>query len=128
MKVIQIRGEEVLAKNMKNMVEKYPDLAMRELDDVTDYPYAEMLEEVPVRTGTLRRSLYKRGPLVKGGRIWVEFGSNLSYAIYVHECVNNRHDSPTKAKFIEDPITRWSPKIMDMLKERMARGLDDVVE
>lgn len=55
------------------------------------------LNYTPVDTGALRKSIY-----VKKVSDYYEVGYTASYAPYVHEIIDNYHNPPTKAKFLED--------------------------
>lgn len=68
----------------------------------------------PVDTGRLRSSIAYR---VEGGVAIV--GTNVKYAVYVHENLNARH--PTgQAKFLEEPALERSPLYRRWLRESMA--------
>ncbi len=64
--------------------------------------------EVPVDTGALRSSGYITQPFVAGNQIAISivYGQAAApYALWVHEMMESYHEPPTKAKFLEDPLT-----------------------
>ena len=78
--------------------------------------------EVPKETGalhdTIRRDKTKISK-IEGISVKIRAGgSKAPYGIYVHEDLNARHASPTKAKFLTDPFKR---KVQGMGKRLSAR-------
>lgn len=78
---------------------------------------------VPVDTGALRGSGYVDAPAIEDdGTISVQLGyggPSAPYAVYVHENLSARHNPPTRAKFLEEPLLAALPAI----PERIARAL-----
>lgn len=90
---------------------------------------AESQRLVPVETGVLKNSGVVNEPVVEGDAIVVEVGYGYGdayeavaasgegieggpgYAIYVHEILDNRHDPPTQAKFLETPARALEPEL-----------------
>jgi hypothetical protein len=64
--------------------------------------------EVPVDTGALRSSGFITQPYVFGNQVAISivYGQAAApYALWVHEIMEYYHEPPTKAKFLEDPLT-----------------------
>lgn len=64
--------------------------------------------EVPVDTGALRSSGFITQPFVFGNQVAISivYGQAAApYALWVHEIMEYYHEPPTKAKFLEDPLT-----------------------
>lgn len=88
-------------------------------------------ERVPVATGRLKET-GRVEPGSKAGAYAVWYGdsavnndSMVDYAAAVHEIEHARHDPPTQAKFVEEPLKESVPRLKqkagDAL-ERVARG------
>jgi len=52
------------------------------------------------------RDTARTDTFIQGDEIVVAGSYATPYAVYVHEILENHHDYPTKAKFLEDPATR----------------------
>jgi hypothetical protein len=81
------------------------------------------LQECPVDTGRLRGSYTLDGPTIAGSDISVVHRYSTDYAFKVHEDLGMRHISPTKAKFLEDPVNQHAPEIPDLMKKGLGRIL-----
>lgn len=83
--------------------------------------------EVPVRTGTLKRSGKVSLPRKEGDDVVCDlsYGSPgaESYAFIVHEGLHFRHASPTKARFLADPLNRSGPAVQGIIGDAIARRL-----
>ena len=53
------------------------------------------------------------------GEITVYGSFTAPYAVYVHEILENRHDWPTKAKFLEDPANRRAAVLISNLRRKL---------
>lgn len=83
--------------------------------------------EVPVRTGTLKRSgkvslPYKEGDDVVCDLSYGSPGAE-SYAFIVHENLHYRHAAPTKARFLADPLNRSGPAVQSIIGDVISRRL-----
>lgn len=79
--------------------------------------------EVPVRWGILRSTGTVHAPTKRGSGIEVILsygGPAAPYAWIQHEKVNLRHDSPTKAKYLEDPVMAQAGEFAGQLARRMS--------
>ena len=104
-----------ISEDMARVAARMPDILFNALARVVEGTImAESLEEVPVRTGQLRRSGAVNEPRKQGRKIVIEFGYGTDYAVYVHENLNNRHKPPTKAKYLEDPVKRNIRRIPEL--------------
>lgn len=78
--------------------------------------------EVPVDLGVLQSSGHVTLPEWAGHQVTISIvygGASANYAVYVHEDLEARHDPPTKAKYLEDPVSRASMTMAARLGERV---------
>lgn len=68
--------------------------------------FAESQTEVPVDTGFLKSGGYVTPPFDEPDGLNVEVGYTAPYALEVHENLAMHHRSPTKARFLADPLAR----------------------
>lgn len=95
---------EMLVKGGRNAVE----LSARYLYAHAVKVFAVSQLEVPVDTGALRSSGFITQPFVFGNQVAISivYGQAAApYALWVHEIMEYYHEPPTKAKFLEDPLT-----------------------
>jgi hypothetical protein len=95
---------EMLVKGGRNAVE----LSGRYLYSHAVKVFERSQYEVPVDTGALRSSGYITQPYVFGNQVAISivYGQAAApYALWVHEMMESYHEPPTKAKFLEDPLT-----------------------
>lgn len=95
---------EMLVKGGRNAVE----LSGRYLYAHAVKVFAVSQLEVPVDTGALRSSGFITQPFVFGNQVAISivYGQAAApYALWVHEIMEYYHEPPTKAKFLEDPLT-----------------------
>ncbi len=78
---------------------------------------------VPYDTGALHDSAYVENVGGKGWRASIAVGYDISYAIYVHERLDLKHLSPTKAKFLEDVIRQKQAKIQAIVRKAIVFGV-----
>lgn len=83
----------------------------------------ESQDECPVETGALRRSWEVDDPVESTNGVFITFGYNTDYAIYVHENLEAHHAEGKKAKFLEDPLNRHIDDIGKELLDRIDRIL-----
>jgi hypothetical protein len=79
--------------------------------------------EVPVRWGILRSTGTVHAPVRRGSGVEVLLtygGPAAPYAWVQHERLHLRHDAPTKAKYLEDPVLSAGPSFENSLHRRMA--------
>lgn len=78
----------------------------------------ETQRQVPVAKvggGTLRRSWEVDTPVQDANGVFITFGYDTDYAVFVHEILDNFHEPPTKAKFLEDPVLEAEERIGEEL-------------
>lgn len=84
------------------------DISMDIMIDALRPTFEETQKQVPVETGALKASGYlEKSPEYSGGaRVEMGYAYRNSpwYAQLVHENVASWHRSPTKAKFLQDPM------------------------
>lgn len=133
MRIVEVRG----TAELKRILDAAPARATHALASAL---YAEALEimaasqrQVPVRYGILKASGHVTPPEISGEKMSVTLGyggAASSYSIIVHERVYRhkpgvgqvkiRHDDPTKAKFLEDPINEHLGSMPRHLAQRTA--------
>jgi hypothetical protein len=112
-----------LVKGGRNAVELSGRFLYKHASEV----FMQSQYEVPVDTGALRSSGYVTTPYIVGKDVGVAIvygGAAAPYALWVHEILENYHEPPTKAKFLEDPLTNSVEKF----REGFRRVLDDAIE
>lgn len=94
--------------------------------------FNETQRVTPVRFGVLRGTGFVEPPVVHNTSVEVTMGYGgpaAPYAFWVHERVFGqhgrriRHDSPTKAKFLEEPVLAAQAHVGDRIARRMASRL-----
>jgi len=116
-KTIQVKIDpkslESLKKVSNELYKDVNDEMQKSVDKVMTEVFNESQELVPVATGALRES----GRLVKTPSVgnlqsetYISYGDGLvDYAIYVHENLQDIHESPTQAKYLETPMAQAEP-------------------
>ncbi len=121
----EIEGTEPLLRTLENMMLDFKNELAEgvwlELSSVMN----KSKKECPVDTGRLRASGYVFDPMISFDEIICQLGYATEYAIYVHENLEARHDPPTKAKFLEDPLVQAMPTMIPNMVAR-ARKLIEV--
>lgn len=80
-----------------------PDILVEALEPTL----GKSLELVPRDTGDLAASAYLEAEKFRGGaRVVMGYGrgNNPDYAIFVHEMTEYKHEAPTQAKFLQQPL------------------------
>lgn len=88
-----------------------------------EYILTESKKICPTKTGYLRGSGYVTEPVFGYGQILASIGYSAEYAYWVHELTENAHHPPTKAKFLEEPLQMYGPKIAQAVHEETNRIL-----
>lgn len=81
---------------------------------------------VPVDTGALRASGHVADPTAQGQTVQVQMGyggSAAPYAVLVHEMTQNKHRTPTQAKYLETPFREAIAGMAGRIAARIARRL-----
>jgi len=120
---IELTGEKVLVKNLREMEKKYPEATL-------NASYQEAINimlvsqfEVPVDLEVLIATGFVTLPSVGAGGGDVEFGYGTDYAVFVHEDLDATH-IVGKAKYLEDPVKRSSSGYIS----RMAKDIEKNVK
>jgi hypothetical protein len=88
--------------------------------------FAKAMILTPIDTGALRGSGGVSAPINTPQGIGVDIffgGPAAPYALYVHEIMYYKHNSPTQAKFLEQPFMERLPAI----QQNMARRIIDLI-
>lgn len=80
------------------------------------YLQAESQRICPVEFGNLRASAGTRSEGELGTTVVYVFYT-ADYAIYVHEIIENFHEPPTQAKFLEQPAREKQPEMARIIRE-----------
>lgn len=115
--IIEFKG----AKELKAMIEKYkilyPEIVDKAVYKNGERIMAESVKECPIKTKRLRDT----GRATPPKNHKVELGYGTDYAAAVHERTELKHDSPTKAKFLKDPLDRaaktWTKDLAALIKD-----------
>ncbi len=89
----------------------------------------ESKRQCPVDTGNLRATGHVEPPEERDGVITVTLGYGgpaAPYAVYVHEDLNQRHNPPTKAKYLEDPARERADGLAERLGQRIRGTLGGI--
>ena len=120
----QATAEEMEA-DFTRLVEKTRAALMRALHEYIEDDLGPRTQRlVPFHTGDLRRSWAVDPPELTPEGFHIEFGYNMTYAGYVHEILDNFHEPPTQAKFLEQPVNESIDTIGQMLLDR----IDEILE
>lgn len=110
---------------MKNVIEWHGEAvskAIREaalagLREAGEYIRGEAVQETPIESGDLRKSLV----VTDNGKNTVYVSSNLPYALKQHEELGYHHPGGGKAKYLEDPLNRSG----DVVVQIVVKSLQD---
>lgn len=112
-----VSGFVELDKRIYNLIRALPDEIANALMIETAIDMKEMQNRTPVKTGDLKASATIQGPVVVGHEIFtnIVFGTDLTYAIYVHENLEANHPNGGQAKFVESVVLEsagtWSSRV-----------------
>ena len=123
MSLSKLTGGILVIKNLDKMSTQMRHSAEKALDGFAEEVLAESKEECPWKTGTLRRS---GRPELKTDRsnYFYRLIYDVDYAVEVHENLYANHPRGGKAKFLEDPINRAAPKMLEKLKEDIKKDFE----
>lgn len=123
---VRVEGDEKVIDRILAYAEDYPEIVAEEFfGELLDLE-AQAKYECPWRTGLLSTSITATKPEIKEKVISSTIGTNVEYAVYVHENMNAHHNAPGKAKFIEAPAKRWAARLVDRLAGVLDRRIGDV--
>jgi len=124
-----IDGFTLNTERLQKQLERFKKEALRELDqemhNSTERVFDHSQILVPVDTGALKATgtLYRNGDRdysVEYGDPAATNGVGVDYAAAVHEILRARHEPPTQAKFVEQPLIEESHS----LPEHLAGAID----
>lgn len=121
---VEVKGTEKLRRALAELGEWALAEAGKALYAEAELIMTESKKQCPVDTGTLRGTGHVEQPEESGDRVTVQMGYGgpaAPYAIWVHERLDLRHNPPTKAKFLEDPVKAATPKLPARLAKRLKR-------
>lgn len=84
---------------------------------------------VPVDTGALRASGHVQLPDTVGDKVSVRMGyggAAAGYAVAVHEKLNVRHKSPTKAKYLEEPFRAAESGMLNRIAATLRQAVERI--
>jgi hypothetical protein len=116
---IQIRRPIEMVERLNNLLVEYPDEVSRAVSLELNAVLAESKQLCPKDTGALRGSGHVPDPIVSDGNIHAEIGYSQGYAYWVHELIENYHEPPTQAKYLEVPLMRALPAITERIIARV---------
>lgn len=103
---IPVKSPRECAKIIREIAARYPKEMGDAMFQRVSYIMRLSQEQVPVgETGNLKASGHVEDPVISDGSITVEFGYSMDYAFWVHEVLDVWHLPPTKAKYLEDPVS-----------------------
>jgi len=143
MRVKNVASPDVIKADFARLAREYPNLAAETLVDVVDRDIGpETLQEVPVETGDLSRSWTgaRNGVKIEDGRLYIDIGYGMNYALYVHEIPPGDlklpgggaaadigrtayHRPPTKWKYLGDPVNRNIGRVPQRLLDKVDKTM-----
>ena len=118
-----VEGDKQVVQQMNRFLREYPDKVAKAFVQAQIPITRGTLQECPVDYGRLRGSYTLEGPILAGSDIYVVHRYSADYAFWVHERLDLAHVSPTKAKFLEDPVNRHAPEIPALMEKNLGRIL-----
>ena len=108
-----------IVEHLNRLLVEYPDDVAKAVALELETVMAESKKLCPVDTGTLRGSGHVEEPVVSDGNIRASIGYSQGYAFWVHELIDNWHEPPTQAKYLEVPLMAALPTITEKIIERV---------
>lgn len=119
MTTITVYTMKELTDKLLDFSERFPDELSQAIWEWEQLVLNESAKQCPVDTGYLRGSRYAEEPVVVPGLVRAHIGYSAEYAWYVHEDLEAEHRLPTKAKFLEDPLTQLAPTMVQNIISRV---------
>lgn len=113
---------DAIKRNLNKLISGIENANPQALHYAVQPIYQDSQRVVPEDTGTLKDSGFietRRNASSATVVVGYAKGGHPHYAIYVHERLELEHDSPTQAKFLEDPIKWNMNKILPRYAEWM---------
>lgn len=110
-----------IVEHLNRLLVEYPDDVAKAVALELNIVLAESKKLCPVSPGggALRGSAHVDDPVVADGNIRAVIGYSQSYAWWVHELIDNWHEPPTQAKYLEVPLMAALPTITEKIIERV---------
>lgn len=107
-------------KRLFNLQRALPEEIKQALIDEAKIELTEAQKRTPVKTGALKASGHLEDPTFIGHEtaIQIVFGTDLTYAIYVHEDLEAHHDVG-QAKFLESVLLESEPYMLRRVANRI---------
>ena len=118
----RLRGDKQLKAALRKRGREAPKILARALFREAEPIMTKSKRLVPVDTGALRSSGHVEPPEIRGKRVRVFLvygGASAEYAVFVHENTNARHNPPTQAKYLEQPLMEAIPGLGGRLAARV---------
>ena len=118
---ISIKRPYEIVEHLNRLLVEYPE----DVKEATFYELLKVLVEskrlCPVSPGggALRGSGHVVYPEYTDGQLRAVIGYSQSYAWWVHEILENWHEPPTQAKYLEVPLMAALPTITEKIIERV---------
>ena len=122
----EIDGAQELRKMLANSGAEAGKIVGQVILEEANMIFAKAMILTPIDTGALRGSGGVSAPMNTPQGIGVDIffgGPAAPYALYVHEIMYYKHNSPTQAKFLEQPFMERLPDI----QKNMARRIIDLI-
>lgn len=103
----ELKGADTMKRALQRFGEHAPAVVGQALYAEANSIMAASQPLVPVDTGALRSSGHVQAPVMTGSKVTVVMGyggAAAPYAGLVHEKLSQRHASPTRAKYLEEPF------------------------
>lgn len=117
-----LSGDDELAKFLKKSPKESNKFLAKAMYEEATEAFGQSQELVPVQYGVLRASGFVTEPVIntKSAEVTISYGGAAApYAAYVHEVESNRHDKPTRAKFLSYPLEKRFPVLGQRIKVRL---------
>ncbi len=110
-------------KDLKEGVKGIEDASADILLEALRPTFEKSLDLVPFLHGDLQASGFLEKGRGKGSPVFMGYARNgiPKYAIFVHEDLEAKHESPTQAKFLEQPVTEDLPEIKNRIRLAMRK-------
>jgi hypothetical protein len=116
---ISIKRPYEIVEHLNRLLVEYPNEVKNAVWGELENVLSESKKLCPVDTGTLRGSGHVNEPTASDGNIHAEIGYSQGYAYWVHEIIENYHEPPTQAKYLEVPLMAALPTITEKIIERV---------
>lgn len=115
-------GDKELINALKSGAERSPHAIAQAIYEEANVIFAKSQILVPVDTGVLRGSGGVSAPQQGPNGFFVDVfygGPAAPYALYVHEIIENYHNPPTQAKYLEQPLMEAQAELQKNIKARI---------